>query len=202
MEIYKSVYGFEGLYEVSNLGNVKSLKRIDMRGRTINERILKPYRDGNQGYKAVSLLKNGVSRRVKLHRLVAIAFLDNPNNLPQVNHINGVKDDNRLENLEWSSVSDNVKHAFDVLKRKSSGGHYGKTGSKHHCSKAVLAEHLESGKKLIFGSSAEAARALGIPSGSIPRCCNGKYKSSHGYKFSYIKTMQALIEREVLKVAA
>lgn len=184
-EIWKDIAGYEGIYQASNLGRVRSLDRIDCRGRTLKGRMIKPYRDGKEGYVAISLNKNREENRVKLHRLIASVFIRPPLDGEQVNHINGVRDDNHLSNLEWVTCQQNIRHSFDVLNKKPSGGHTGKTGRKHHCSKAVVATRLSDGTKLLFGSTAEAARVLGISSGSIPRCCNGKYRSSHGYSFSY-----------------
>lgn len=106
-EIWLPVKGFEGHYEVSNTGIVNSLKRG---GR---KRI---YIGFNQkGYAQVGLSKNGVSKTYKLHRVVAEAFIPNPHSLPQVNHINGVKDDNRPENLEWVTAKANTEHGIKVL---------------------------------------------------------------------------------------
>lgn len=184
-ELWKDVPGFEGLYQVCPSGMVRSLDRVDCRGQFRKGRVLKPYRDGNTGYVAISLLKNGVSKRVKLHRLIASVFMHEPAEGEQVNHLNGIRDDNRLENLEWVTCQENIQHSFDSLGKKSRGGHKGKLGDKHHSSKSVVATCLHSGVITRFGSAAEAARELGIPSGSIPRCCNGIYASSHGYSFKY-----------------
>ena len=104
-EIWKPVIGYEGLYEVSNLGRVKSVKR---QGNNI-ERIIKTW---SGKYLTVVLSKNGKSKTHKLHRLIAIAFIPNSNGYKIVNHKNANKHDNRVDNLEWCNYSMNNKHAY------------------------------------------------------------------------------------------
>jgi hypothetical protein len=185
IERWISIPGYEGIYEVSDAGRIRSLPRVDCREQRRAGKIIKPYRDGKKGYVAVSLVKNGVSTRRKVHRLVAAAFCARGTDADQVNHKNGKPNDNRACNLEWCTQRENIIHAFRELGRKSSGGHRGKFGDNHHCSRAVLAAKVGGDEVMRFGSAAEAGRALGIPSGSIPRCCAGKYKSSHGWTFQY-----------------
>ncbi len=120
MEIWKDIIGYESLYSVSNLGRVKALKRKinSPRGfRTARERILK-IADCN-GYSLVMLCKEGTRINKLVHRLVAISFLNNPENKPCINHKNGIKTDNRVENLEWSTYSENELHSRRVLKKQS-----------------------------------------------------------------------------------
>lgn len=110
-EVWKPIKGYEGIYAVSDLGRVKSLPR---NGTIRQERVLR----GNfkrSGYVNIVLQKNGKPRTFRLHRLVARAFIPNPENKPQVNHKNGNKRDNRATNLEWVTSSENLKHKFSVL---------------------------------------------------------------------------------------
>lgn len=122
-EIWKDIKGYEGLYQVSNLGNVKSLDRIiiskdkkrNIRGRILHLSICP------DGYFFCHLCKNGKDKNCKVHRLVAETFIKNPDNYPCINHIDGNKLNNKIENLEWSSYSHNVKEAFRLGLRKPRG---------------------------------------------------------------------------------
>lgn len=116
-EIFRPIEGFEGHYEVSNLGNVKTIKF----GR--NRNMSTAY--DNDGYKLTGLTINGIAKTCKVHRLVAKAFIPNPLNLPIVNHINSKRDDNRVDNLEWCTESYNAKHSFLANERT------GMLGEKH-----------------------------------------------------------------------
>jgi hypothetical protein len=108
LEVWKDVIGYEGLYQVSNFGNVKSLGNEFSR----KERLLK-LSFQSKGYLTVVLQKDTKRKMVLVHRLVAEHFIPNINNKPQVNHINGIKTDNRLENIEWVSHRENLDHAIE-----------------------------------------------------------------------------------------
>lgn len=115
MEIWKDIKDFEGYYQVSNLGNVKSLDRkseTNGRIRNIKGRILKQSTNP-KGYKLVFLCKAGIISPINVHRLVCLAFIKNTFCKGDVNHKNGIKSDNNVDNLEWLTRSENVKHAFD-----------------------------------------------------------------------------------------
>lgn len=115
MEVFKDIEGFEGLYQISNLGNVKSLKGV-------RERILKA-NPNTYGYLQVGLQKDGKRYARTVHRLVAMAFLPNEYNKPDVNHLDGDKYNNCVDNLEWATEKENVNHAVEtgLLNTRGSG---------------------------------------------------------------------------------
>ena len=113
-EVWKDISGYEGLYRVSNLGRVKSLRRyVPCKNgvRVVRERVLRPsvHRDG---YLKIELRKNAIGEHPMIHRLVALAFIPNPDNKTQVNHIDGIKRNNSVDNLEWCDQSENQLHAY------------------------------------------------------------------------------------------
>lgn len=123
-EVWKPVPKYESWYEVSNLGRVKRKFSIDNGGRRLKERILKGARQNN-GYVYVSLCGATGVKQMRVHRIVAEVFIPNPEEKPFVNHINGNKEDNRVDNLEWVTGSENMRHAYVTglqipLKRESS----------------------------------------------------------------------------------
>lgn len=162
-EVWRDVTDFEGHYQVSNLGRVRSLDRtiVDSKGVTRNRKgriiklNLKP-----SGYVNVNLQKGSNRKYFRVHRLVAQEFIDNPNSYPEVNHINGIKDDNRAENLEWCTSSQNQKHAIEL------GLNVVAKGSK--CSYAILDE--EKVRKIILSkgkSDRELGEIYGVSAGTI-----------------------------------
>ena len=113
MEIWKDVKGYEGIYQVSNTGLVRSIDRVNSRGAKIKGRVL-AQAEGKGGYKVVCLSKEGKAKEGKVHRLVAQAFIENLGDLPQVNHIDGDKENNEVENLEWVTAKRNIEHAHET----------------------------------------------------------------------------------------
>lgn len=118
-ELWAPFPEYEDLYEVSNMGRVRTvlhkfedLKRSKKVMRLFWGHIIKKPNSDKDGYQSIMVSRNGERSYRKVHRMVAIAFLDNPNNLPDVNHINGVKHDNRLSNIEWVSHRDNILHCY------------------------------------------------------------------------------------------
>lgn len=113
IEVWKDIEGYEGLYQVSNLGRVKSLERIDRLERKVKERMLS-IRDNGTGYKFVDLHKNNKAKRFYVHRLVASTFIPNPEYKPEVNHLDGDKANNVVFNLCWSTRKENLRHAANT----------------------------------------------------------------------------------------
>lgn len=176
-EVWKKT-PFFGLL-VSNCGNVKTIDRVckpdkahpsGMRVKGIMRKI----GISKNGYATVSV-QDG---RVYVHRLVAGAFIPNPEKKPEVNHKNGIKTDNRVENLEWATHSENQRHRFDVLKQKMP------VGAQNARSRSVV--QIKNGKIVArFGSVREAERFTGYNHGAISGCCCGRYKSCGGYQWKH-----------------
>ena len=180
MEEWRDIQGFEGYYQVSNMGRVKSVERTvwDSRGcyRTVSEKIRKG-RKNIDGYLFLTLHKDGKKKHCRVNRLVAQAFLPNPDNLPEVNHKNEDKTDNRVENLEWCSHSYNINYG---ARNKKAGK---KIAEKR--SKPVFSVDKESGLIMWWQSAKEAEKYTGIAQSSICACCKGRQKSAGGHIWFY-----------------
>ena len=162
-EIFKSIKGYEGLYEVSNLGNVRSVLRSGTKGGYI-----KPWKS-NRGYLDIKLSKDGFTKQFLIHRLVAEAFLPNPNNFPEINHKDEIKTNNNVENLEWCD------HKYN-----SNYGTRNKRVSKA-TSKPVLQYFPNGTLFATYNSMREAEINTKIRKSHISECCNGKLKTAGGF---------------------
>lgn len=183
-EIWKDIIGYEGIYQISSLGRVKSVSRCvnHINGvRHVHSKILKP--NSCSLYLNISLSRKCVMNRFTIHRLVAKAFIPNPNNLPQVNHRDGNKFNNKVENLEWCSSSDNQKHAYRIGLKKSPN--LGRFGSLNHSSKAIIQYSLTGVPIQEYGSTREASRVTKINQGTIAACARGERVSAGSYKWRY-----------------
>ena len=171
-EVWKDITGYEGLYMISDKGNVHSVERRDVMGRKISGRILKPL-SHTDGYLQVQLYKNGKIKNKYIHRLVAEAFIPNPKSFLEINHLDEVKDNNELSNLEWCTREHN--------------NNYGKRTEK--VSKKVKAVNIKTGEVLTFNSIREAGRK-GYTREYVSLACRGVYNTGggnlyRGHKWSY-----------------
>ena len=177
IEIWRDIPSYEGLYRVSNLGRVKSLERFDALGHRVKERILKPSRD-RYGYYQVVLCKNSIVKAYKVHRLVWSAFNGQiPENM-QVNHINEVKSNNRLENLNLMTCKENINWGTGIER-----SHNKQINGK--CSKPVLQFTLDNILVKEYPSLIQVYRETGFAFQNISACCKGKFKQAYGFKWKY-----------------
>ena len=162
-EIWKDVEDYEGLYQVSNLGRVKS---------SYTNRILKG-RKHTHGYLMVNLYKNSNVSNKMIHRLVAQAFIPNSENKPQVNHVDEDKTNNVVSNIEWMTATENINHGTHnerMAKTKSI---------------PIIAINIKTGESQEFYGTNECARQLDLNQGNITRVLKGRYKQTGGYTFKY-----------------
>lgn len=164
MEIWKDIKDYEGLYQASNLGKIK---------RITTNRLLK-CSSTPRGYLYLSLSKNGVWKNYRVNRLIAQTFIPNPENKPTVNHINGIKTDNMVENLEWNTIGENVRHAI-------------KNGLQIKTKKVRC---IETG--IIYNSINEASALSNISRSGITMCCRkyiykgNLHKTAGGFHWEFI----------------
>lgn len=191
-EIWKDIKGYEGLYKVSNLGRIKSLKRkvYDKTRhyyKIINERILKQT-IATPKYYVVNLTKKGIQKTYRIHKIVAETFIPNPNNYIIINHIDGNKLNNNIDNLEWCTYKHNSQEAKRLGLLKSSMNSLkrwnGKYGKEHNRSKIIYQIDKNTDEIInMFYGIAEASRETGINKSNISACCNHKVKNKKGRRW-------------------
>jgi hypothetical protein len=192
-EIWKDILGYEGFYQVSNLGRVRSVDRI-VKGKfgSIQHKkgVMLAPAINTAGYYSVALTKNAKGKAFRVHRLVAEAFIPNPSNYPIINHKDENKLNNNVNNLEWCTYSYNTIYNNSIARRlsvKNKNRSYG-------CEKKVYQYNIDGHLIKTWKSLMEVSRELHVPWGNIANCCRGgKYRhTAYGYKWSYkpINTLQ------------
>lgn len=169
-EIWKDVPGYNGDYKVSNFGRVKSYKNNKW-GRTKHPFLMSQIEDAH-GYWTVSLCKDSKHKRKRVHRLVALAFIPNPENKPEVNHIDGNVKNASLDNLEWATGKENVRHSIDVLGKRPGA----------YLAKAIRC--IETGEE--FESSAAAGRAYGMHRNNASKAARGKLQTAKNLHWEFV----------------
>ena len=191
-EIWKDIENFEGMYQVSNFGRVRSVDRFDSIGR-LQKGNIKAIRDNGHGYKVVQMYKDNKPKIGYIHRLVATAFLENPDNKPEVHHIDSDRSNNKLENLQWvtSKENNNFPEHIKSMKKNPNWLKNSKSAMAKARDKAIVVNSYRTrftrgDVSLEFSSLAEGARQLGLDKGGCTRVANGKQTHTHGYKVEYI----------------
>lgn len=180
---WRNIKGYECLYEVSDSGLIKSLQR--------GERLLKLTKTNKNGYFKVDLYNRGKNKQLLVHRIVAEAFIPNPNNLPVVNHKDENKLNNSVDNLEWVTYKDNTNYGTATQRRiahtdysKPIYAHNARINGKKVC-RSVVQLTLDGLLIKIYESAAEAFRTTNVR--HITECCTGQRKSAGGYLWKYFE---------------
>lgn len=176
-EIWKDIPNYDGLYQASNLGRIKSIERMRFDNHNLlEEKILKPAIQEN-GYCRIGLQKNNKRKSYQVHRLVALTFIPNLENKRTVNHIDGNKLNNNVNNLEWATDSENLKHAYD--------NHLFKTIPGWKNRKKIYQYDLQDNLIKEWESITIAENETGIT--NISRCCLSNYRTAGNFKWKYTK---------------
>lgn len=179
IEIWKDIEGYEGMYQVSNMGRVRALDRVKPNsGGQIAKGHILPQSDNGHGYRFVSLWKFNKGRRFYVHRLVASAFIPNPNNFPIINHKDENKSNNRYENLEWCTQKYNINYGNHMKRLKES---YIANGN----NRPIDVYDMKGTFLKTFDCSNEVCKEIGINRRGLYLACQGVTKSYKGYRFAF-----------------
>ena len=186
-DIWLPVVGFEGLYDVSNFGRVRSVFYHKKRGPFMMKffRHSNYFGDDDNRYRIVTLWKDKKKYKIFVHVLVATAFIPNPEGKKEVDHINGIRYDNRVENLRWVTRSENRQNP--ISKKRMSDAHRGCFGAKNNYHHGVVQLTMDGKFIKEWESISTAVRMLGVRQSGVTACCVGRYGSSGGYKWKYIE---------------
>ena len=195
-EIWKDIPEYEGYYQASNLGRIKSLTRIKYAngGSYMSKEIILKQATTKLRYKSVALCKNGIQKHYWVHRLIALTFLPNPNEWPDINHKDENPSNNNVENLEWCTTKYNMNYGTCVERRKASfvrnqsflKANATKVRNQSRCHETpILGTSKDGDAVLSYKSITEAARSTGISKGHIGECVKGIRKSAGGYYWKY-----------------
>lgn len=174
-EIWRDIAGYEGLYQISNIGRVCSLNKGDSIGTGNYKRKCKILKNGTntQGYEIVVLSKKGKRKTITVHRLVAEAFIPNPNRFPCINHKDESRNNNTVENLEWCTHKYNSNYGTSQDRKVKA------------IAKPIIQKDLHGNIIQMFPSSREVERVKGYKHQNIISCCKGIYESAYGYTWEY-----------------
>lgn len=198
-EVWKDIKGYEGMYQVSSIGRIKSIERIDCSGRCRKEKMLTPDKL-KKGYLRIGLSRNGLIERFLVHRLVAEAFIPNPENKPCIDHINCKRSDNRVENLRWVTTKENHNNPLTLEKYSNC-----RKGLNNYSSIPILQFTLNGELKALFINSKDAENKTGINDTCIRFCYNNirGRKTAGGYKwcklYDYLGDILEEIQNEDMK---
>lgn len=180
-EIWRDIPEYEGIYQASSFGRIRSMDRLDGRNHRIKGTIMSPSLN-RHGYWGIHLFKGGVGKSFMLHRLIAFTFLGECQHL-DVNHKDGNKSNNSVENLEWCTRAENLQHSYKVLGR--AGVNKGRYGSLNKLSKPINMYDINGNYLKTFPCANEASRIMNIQQSDISKAANGKRKYAGGYKWKY-----------------
>ena len=170
-EVWRDISGYEGYYQVSNFGRV----------RRVGKALIKPQNNGN-GYLTVGLSKNGRVKKAFIHRLVAQAFVDNPNGCNVVNHLDEDRTNNKADNLEWTTLTDNFKYGSAQRRARAN---WNASRESHINNRRVLIRCVELDR--VFCGIVDAKQALNIKGYNISSCIHGRRKRAYGYHWELVE---------------